>query len=415
MSESSNEQSPPGANTPDATPVDYLSALQAMQKRLVDTESALRESHSAFVVSRKQADELGKLVERLAEVVTTVARPVAGGAGPDKIPVAPGSKDWKPPKWSGDAEAFPDYITRLTQSYRARAALYPPLSANIYWNAIYETIQDVNKRQRLRHYWLEGAEADEKDPAKFIMEIEKVFGDSNEQGKALEELVSLRHEPGQPWRDHQREFDGLLLTSGGDRFPDRVKIAHLKKTFSNPVKLSLVSMPKEENYAKFVETVDGYMTNYEETDQFRRAYKSWKARNLDSGRSEPGHYDLGPGPVPAPPKTDGDGDTVMTATLAKHQGQRRRGYGARSAKAGKPDEAGKKRAKWVDRAELDRRREKGLCFRCGDSGHRASDCPYLGAKRPSVNVSVVTTEKHEAMLESDGEDSQSNEEDSENE
>ena len=41
-----------------------------------------------------------------------------------------------------------------------------------------------------------------------------------------------------------------------------------------------------------------------------------------------------------------------------------------------------KRVKWVEKDELDRRREEGLCYCCGREGCRTFTCPLLLAIRP---------------------------------
>ena len=75
----------------------------------------------------------------------------------------------------------------------------------------------------------------------------------------------MRHEQGQPWHEHQLVFDELLHGSHGDRWPDDVKIEHLKKTFSNPVRLSTVAIKASKDYDEFVEEVSRIIGNYEDT------------------------------------------------------------------------------------------------------------------------------------------------------
>lgn len=69
------------------------------------------------------------------------------------------------------------------------------------------------------------------------------------------------------------------------------------------------------------------------------------------------------------------------------------------------------RAKWVPKAEIQRRKDSGLCMRCGASGHYASKCPYQAPRPPSPvqAASTATTqaqipplleEEHDAMLDS---------------
>jgi hypothetical protein len=68
----------------------------------------------------------------------------------------------------------------------------------------------------MRHFWEKGSIENGKDSEGFFKQLEAVFADINEQAKALEALSTLKHSAGQPWYEHQLEFDGLLLSAGGD-------------------------------------------------------------------------------------------------------------------------------------------------------------------------------------------------------
>jgi adenine-specific DNA methylase len=43
-------------------------------------------------------------------------------------------------------------------------------------------------------------------------------------------------------------------------------------------------------------------------------------------------------------------------------------------------------AKRVSKDVIEARRSKGLCLRCGNSGHRIRDCTFLPPTRPEVKV-----------------------------
>lgn len=130
------------------------------------------------------------------------------------------------------------------------------------------------------------------------------------------------------------------------------------------------------------------MTNLETTDQFRAAHRRWlKEENKDTGPSMTvTARSRGPSMVA---RIDADGDTVMAPTDTN--GDRGRNHGSRK------NLSGKQRAKWVDAAEREKRREKKLCFRCGGSGHRIRECPYEPAMRPAAINAVIA----QPMLEDD--------------
>jgi zinc knuckle protein len=55
-----------------------------------------------------------------------------------------------------------------------------------------------------------------------------------------------------------------------------------------------------------------------------------------------------------------------------------------------------RRAKLVSKQEMEKRKQQNRCFRCGGSGHRINQCPYLPPKSPAH---VATANSHEPELE----------------
>ena len=60
-----------------------------------------------------------------------------------------------------------------------------------------------------------------------------------------------------------------------------------------------------------------------------------------------------------------------------------------------------KRAKWVSRDEISRRRQNGLCFRCGGTGHRVPECPLAPAQNPGVITRGPTIRRMEFSVPDD--------------
>ena len=344
---------------------------EVMESDLARTKAALERALNGRGRQASSAEEMNSPLTTNTLIQNLIDSLAANRNNPDKEASAP--RGWKPPSWDGQADSFRDYLLRLRSSYRVRSASKPSLSMDFYWNAVYDTLP-VRERARMRHFWEKGSSTKGKDPEAFFTQLEKVFADSNERTKALERLTNMRHSLGQPWHEHQLEFDELLLTSGGDSWEDSAKIGHLRNTFSNPARLYTASMPKMSDYYEFSEEVERIMTNLEETDQFKVANKRWKEKNKDPVTNVTGS--MRTHMLPAKARVDADGDTVMATT--NMGGYRGKGNGDHKGFKGK------QRAKWVDTAEREKRREKGLCFRCGAAGHRISECPYRAAVRPTT-------------------------------
>lgn len=356
-----------------------------MEAELANTrmEAARRQGEPG--VNQPGEASLSSLMRTLIETLTatTVTNSAREPSGP---------RDWKPPSWDGRAETFRDYLLRLKSSYRVRSGLKPTLSADYYWNTIYDTLPS-RERARMRHFWERGSLTKGKDPEAFFTQLENVFADSNEQAKALEQLTCLKHSTGQPWHEHQLEFDGLLLSAGGDSWPDSAKIGYLKNTFSNSAKIYTATVPKTNDYYAFSEEVERIMTNLEMTDQFKAANRRWsKEKNKEPAPSSSEHGRIQSHHTT--PAVDADGDTVMAP--ARTAGERSKRYGDRKGTGGK------RKAKWVDTAERERRRENRLCFRCGASGHRIKECPYAPAVRPTkINAVPTHTVPTQPLLDDD--------------
>ena len=341
-----------------------------MEAELASTRAALKNAEAGRRQEASGADPrdppMNALMKALIESVSAASLSSSAGE-------VSGPRDWKPPTWDGRADTFRDYLLRLKSSYRVRSAAKPTLSVDYYWDVIYDTLP-VRERARMRHFWEKGRPTYGKDTEAFFTQLENIFADNNEQAKALERLANLRHSLGQPWHEHQLEFDGLLLSAGGESWSDAAKIGYLRNTFSNPARTHTASMAKRTDYYEFAEEVERIMTNLEETDQFKAANKKWREKNKESGSTTTvTTRSVGSSMVT---RVDADGDTIMAP--ARTSGDRGKGYGDRK------NVRGKQRAKWVDAAERERRREKKLCFRCGAAGHRIRACPYAPAAPPTT-------------------------------
>jgi hypothetical protein len=360
-------------------------------RSIISAMEAERNSSASSQIPEQREMSTNDLLKILVRSLTEKPK-----AEPDVEPWGP--REWKPPSWDGRADTFKDYLLRLRSSYRVRSATKPALSAEYYWNAVYDTLP-AKERARMRYFWETGSTTSGKDPEAFFTQLESVFADSNEQSKALETLTGLRHSIGQPWHEHQLEFDGLLLSAGGDDWAGPTKIGYLRNTFSNPAKMYTAAIPKTNDYYVFAEEVERIMTNTETTDQFKAANRRWtKEKGKDTTPSATVTTRLYRSSAPA--RVDADGDTIMTPTRtggpqSKTSGDRKRAVGKKGSGT-----AGKQRAKWVDLAERERRREEKLCLRCGSGGHFIRECQFAP---PNRQATVVTATVPLPVLESDSE------------
>ena len=301
-----------------------------MEAELASTRAALAsaEAEGRLKASGAYLSEEGPLSALIRTLMKTFSAASMLNSGRETT----GLRDWNPPTWDHRAETCRDDFLRLRSLYCKRSAVKPTLSTEDDWDPVDNTLPS-RERARMRPFWGKGSPISGKDPEAFFAQRGHILADSNEQSKALEQLINLRHHTGQPWHEHQRAFDGLLLTAGGDSWTDSTKIGHLKNTFSNSAKISTAIILNSDDYGVFSEEVERIMTNLETTDQFKAANQRWsKEKNKDSVLY-----------ITATAKSQGP-STVTTVTTMDDYCGRRRGHGHGSAYARRSPRQRTKRA-----------------------------------------------------------------------
>jgi hypothetical protein len=402
------------ANTPASEPLSRERMVELAINELIEkqraTEFGLKAAQDALSSAEDSKREMEANFAREREAMIVAMREVMSGVGIGLVNKDTGldhtaPRDWRPPTWDGQTPTFRDYIGRIRSAYRTRSGLKPALTNEQYWDAINDSIPYL-KRARMRSFWECGGPGGRKEPAEFLAALERTFADATETAKALAKLTVLRHQPGQPWHEHQLIFDELLYSANGTQWDDQAKIVHLERTFSESVIDYTVAMKECATYDEFVNEVARIMARYERTDEHKRRHKAW----LQQG-GEPGNiFADARSPTGRAPQVDTDGDTVMTSTrTAQRSGSRNNYGGSRSSTAGASTngKANMPRAKWVSPAEYAKRRERDLCLRCGGSGHRRSSCEYRPASNPTrATTTTISAIVHPVLEDSDQEETE---------
>jgi hypothetical protein len=137
---------------------------------------------------------------------------------------------------------------------------------------------------------------------------------------------------------------------------DRVKIGYLKAALSKELRDRLVTVKLPEKFKDYCDEVRHVADNMQEMEEINR-------RAARFNKHHPRVVDQ---------QTDAmEWEPTQTTTVSASRST------SRSSQQGP-------RAKWVDKEEIDRRRESGDCLRCGKPGHRIKDCKLRPAQRPSA-------------------------------
>ncbi|KAK9233708.1 hypothetical protein V1525DRAFT_157001 [Lipomyces kononenkoae] len=211
----------------------------------------------------------------------------------------------------------------------------------------------------------------------FYKQLRAAFEDPALKDKALNRLNTLR-QGNRPFSDLMSELDRLLLEAGGHGWDDDVKKGYIRAAVNQSLRDKLITIEEKPTYDSYCLQVKGIADRLAD---FQRL--SVNTRGSMTYRPPAARQDVrAPGPQ-APPSND-PMDWEPSA--------------ARSSK----------RAKWVDKAELDRRRQSGSCLRCGSTKHFVNGCPFLPPTRPSTSTkptrdgpTVSEIDVEDAILEDD--------------
>ncbi|OJD21733.1 hypothetical protein ACJ73_06929 [Blastomyces percursus] len=155
-----------------------------------------------------------------------------------------------------------------------------------------------------------------------------------------------------PWK----ALDRLNRLKQGKRSFDEL-LAELEQLL-----LKLVDTNERESYDGFKDQVKRVADRVEDFARSERSQLSWR-RNASPKK-----------PWGSLPRTSPDPPDVME-------------WEPTPARAAEDKET--QRAAWVSPKELEKRKERGLCFRCGTSGHLVTGCPYKPARRPAKVASAA--------------------------
>ena len=195
------------------------------------------------------------------------------------------------------------------------------------------------------------ARVDDRTVHEFFEHLDSVFLDKELQEKALADLNSLQ-QGSRSFGELLNVLRRLIMEAGGDGWTDRVKRGFLDAALSGKMKDNMIQLQKSENF-------DTYCQQLQQIADRLQERQSEKATGGNRRGPAPSFQ---PPPSPSPGNDKADPDAMdWEPTLSKLR---------------------QRRAKWVDAAEIAKRREEKRCIRCGSPAHFLRQCVFLPAVRP---------------------------------
>jgi len=207
------------------------------------------------------------------------------------------------------------------------------------------------------------------NPTAYLAYLHSCYGDPNAQARALDRLRGLRQRTHESFAAFLPKFEKELADGGGAEWTDAVRINYLEGAINDTMRdrlISVTTLPTE--YPRYIQALQTIGSRLDSLNHARKQAKAPHSRQ------------------PSPPSDQ----TSTIKTIAATVEDKMDWEPIRVAKAVPKEDRDRhlqgKRAKWVDQAELDRRRAESRCFRCGRSECRVERCPLKPAKRPNTTA-----------------------------
>lgn len=208
-------------------------------------------------------------------------------------------------------------------------------------------------------YFEQGVTDGTQTAEQFLDYLNKRYGDPNATARALDRLRELRQKPSETFASFLPKFEKELADSGGASWNDAVQINYLNGALNDKLAdrlISVPSLPKDFNgFTELLLTIssrlDSQWSQARQTERYREDRRPKEKR------------------VSWPEPTTDAMDWEKTKLSSTNSSRR---------------------AKWATEEELDKRRRRRACLRCGYEGHFIGQCS-LRAAVPPTQVSRTHT------------------------
>lgn len=209
--------------------------------------------------------------------------------------------------------------------------------------------------------WINAADQDKVLRTKDLFDqMDIAFLDPRAKEKALTALN--RTKQGKlSTNDFLGKFDQLLLEAGGWNWDDSIRKGYLKDALSTRMLIALVGTEEKPTYEEYCQQIRRTADQLEEVQEKSsgRSYGQWRKKERQENIQSTENHD----PM--------DWEAAIAAAV-------------RVAVTGRTTTE----ERWAPDEEVNRRRQEGLCLRCGKDGHFVRDCrtkkPLHKGKKPRV-------------------------------
>ena len=264
----------------------------------------------------------------------------------------------KPPEFAGKRSEFRSWLTQMyaklttDKSHELESVRFWYMHSRLRGDALTQVEPWVNAVHQNGQYSVDG----------LVEQLRAAYDDAQTAERASRKLNVMR-QGNKSFAAFLAEFDRTILEAGGLAWADQVKKTFLNNCLSTELKTALVPIAAPIVYRDYCSLLHTVSNNLEalQKDTKRRTTPQFAAPEI----------------APAPDAMDWVPTPIQVAA------------------------ARTKRAQWVERDVIQKRREGERCLRCGEKGHFVSGCTLLPAVPPrdvrtrpkKVEVKAVSLEE----------------------
>jgi hypothetical protein len=201
----------------------------------------------------------------------------------------------------------------------------------------------------------------DEDPDQFMAYLNNIYGDDNAKERANNKLNSMSQGK-EAFATFLPKFERTLAEAGGGEWTDEVKINTLKRMLNQELRRSLVYIPiHPEKYNDFIRTMQTLASRLAALDP-------QKPTTTTAPKSAPAADEMDW--QPSTNKAQASEQLSVNKVPVKEQGEQ-------------------KRAQWVSKDTLEKRKSNNLCLRCGGKGHFIGKCKLLPPRSPQQGQTKV--------------------------
>lgn len=240
------------------------------------------------------------------------------------------------------------------------------------------------------------------NPQVLLDRLDILYGERNRKDKAIQALHSIRQKEDESFTAFYPRFEKEIANAEAEYWDDSSKISYLRNAIHPKLRMHLIGISRSD-----LQSYVAFATKCEEISNQMELFGQWKAdARSNSKKNNPTQQVLAVSPqTPREEMMEWEPSTTIQVNATRSR-LNKNGY---PSKRPEDQDLLGKRAKWVEKSEIDKRWREQRCLRCGRDDCRVERCPLAAAIPPSTRAqrSAITASRAKvvtAAVEEEGEE-----------